>query len=64
MEFTLPSPQRNRILAALPLAERDRLFAHLKLVSLPLGSVLYEAGDAQRHIYFPIDAIVSLLYMC
>ena len=59
----LPSPQRNRILAALPAAERERLFAHLKLVTLPLGSVLYEAGDVQRHIYFPVDSIVSLLYV-
>jgi len=32
-------------------------------MTLPLGSVLYEAGDAQRYIYFPIDSIVSLLYV-
>jgi hypothetical protein len=31
----------------------ERLFPHLKLVTLSLGSVLYEAGDAQRYIYFP-----------
>lgn len=30
---------------------------------MPLGSVLYEAGDPQHYIYFPIDAIVSLLYV-
>ena len=30
---------------------------------LPLGTVLYEAGDAQRYIYFPLDCIVSLLYV-
>jgi CRP-like cAMP-binding protein len=30
---------------------------------MPLGLVLYEAGDALRHIYFPTDAIVSLLYV-
>ena len=35
----------------------------MKLITLPLGSVLYEAGDAQRYIYFPIDSIVSLLYV-
>lgn len=30
---------------------------------LPLGTVLYESGDTQRYVYFPIDAIVSLLYV-
>jgi CRP-like cAMP-binding protein len=56
-------PQQNHILDALPAAERERLFPHLKLVSLPLGTVLYESGDRLRHIYFPVDSIVSLLYV-
>lgn len=56
-------PQQNHILDALPQPDRERLFPHLKLVSLPLGAVLYEAGDRLRHIYFPTDAIVSLLYV-
>ena len=59
----MPSPDENRLLNALPLADMERLFPHLKLVNLPLGSVLYESGDPQRYIYFPIDAIVSLLYV-
>lgn len=58
-----PSPQQNHILDALPPAERDRLFPHLRLVPLPLGAVLYESGDTLRHIYFPTDSIVSLLYV-
>jgi len=28
-----------------------------------LGKVLYESGDVLRHVYFPIDCIVSLLYV-
>jgi CRP-like cAMP-binding protein len=56
-------PQQNHILDALPPAERERLFPHLKLVTLPLGAVVYEAGDMLRHIYFPTDSIVSLLYV-
>jgi CRP-like cAMP-binding protein len=56
-------PQDNQILRALPTAERERLFQHLKLVSMPLGMVLYESGDTLRHIYFPTDSIVSLLYV-
>ena len=62
MQLT-PSPEQNQILRALPPAERARLFPHLTLVSLSLGAVLYESGDPQRHIYFPTDAIVSLLYV-
>lgn len=58
-----PHPQQNHILDALPPAERERLFPHLKLVDLPLGTVLYESGDPLPHIYFPTDAIVSLLYV-
>jgi hypothetical protein len=54
-----PAPQQNHILDALPPAERERLFPHLHLVSLPLGKVLYESGDTLRHIYFPTDSIVS-----
>jgi CRP-like cAMP-binding protein len=59
----MPSPEQNRLLGALPRAERERIFPHLTLVSLSLGTVLYESGDPQRYIYFPTDAIVSLLYV-
>jgi CRP-like cAMP-binding protein len=55
-------PRENHILRALPLAEYDRLAPHLKLVPMPLGMVLYESGVALRHIYFPTNSIVSLLY--
>src|SRR6202011_4483545 len=58
-----PPPQQNKILDALPPSERERLFSHLTPVELPLGTVLYESGDALRHIYFPTDSIVSLLYV-
>jgi CRP-like cAMP-binding protein len=30
---------------------------------MPLGKVLYESGDPLRHVYFPTDCIVSLLYV-
>jgi len=56
-------PERNQILRALPPAERERLFPHLKLVEMPFGMVLYESGVVLRHIYFPVDSIVSLLYV-
>jgi CRP-like cAMP-binding protein len=30
---------------------------------MPLGQVLYESGRTLSHVYFPTDAIVSLLYV-
>jgi len=56
-------PQQNRLLGALSAEERDRLYPHLRLVPLPLGKVLYESGDVMRHVYFPTNSIVSLLYV-
>ena len=57
------NPIDNYLLAALPPVERQRIFAALERVELPLGKVLYESGDAMTHVYFPTDAIVSLLYV-
>jgi CRP-like cAMP-binding protein len=56
-------PQQNQLLAALSVEERDRIYPHLRLVPMPLGKVLYESGDLLRHVYFPVDSIVSLLYV-
>ena len=58
-----PSPQHNYLLAALSEETYNRLLPHLELIALPLGKVLYESGDTLRYVYFPIDAIVSLLYV-
>src|SRR5579864_8440474 len=55
--------QQNHLLAALSPAERERIYPHLRLVPMPLGKVLYESGDVLRHVYFPTDSIVSLLYV-
>ena len=30
---------------------------------MPLGKVLYESGEVMRHVYFPTNSIVSLLYV-
>src|SRR5947207_521804 len=57
------NPQRDHLLAALSPAARDRLYPHLRLVAMPLAEILYEPGDALRHVYFPTDSIVSLLYV-
>jgi CRP-like cAMP-binding protein len=56
-------PQQNHLLAALPAEVQSRLFPDLELIDLPYGKVLYESGDAMRYVYFPVDSIVSLLYV-
>ncbi len=53
----------NRLIAALPLDSQRRLAANLELVPLPLGKVLYESGETLRHAYFPVDCIISLIYV-
>ncbi len=51
----------NRLLAALRDDERQRLAAHLELVELTLRQLLYEPGKPIEHVYFPIDAVLSVL---
>ncbi len=57
------SPKNNRLLAALPAQDYERLLPHLERVPLKLGLALYESGGQQGHVYFPTDSIVSLLYV-
>jgi CRP-like cAMP-binding protein len=56
------NPADNRLLAALPAAEWERLLPSLAPVAFALGDVLYESGGRQEHIYFPTSCVVSLLH--
>jgi CRP-like cAMP-binding protein len=58
-----PSPSQNHLLAALPTAEFEALAAHLELVPMRLGQMLYEPGGQLQHAYFPTTSIVSLHYV-
>ena len=60
---TSPDPRLNHLLAALPAREWQHWQPQLELVDMPLGQVLYESGVTLSHVYFPIDSIVSLLYV-
>jgi CRP-like cAMP-binding protein len=60
---TRADPRQNRLLAALPRGDFERIAPHLEWVTLKLGDVLYESGGLERYVYFPIDSIVSLLYV-
>jgi CRP-like cAMP-binding protein len=57
------SPNQNHLLAALPNEEFERIAAHLELVPMPIGEVLYDPGEQLRHAYFPTTSIVSLHYV-
>jgi CRP-like cAMP-binding protein len=55
--------QKNHLLEALPAPVRERWLPEIEAVDLRLGEVLYESGGMLSHVYFPITAIVSLLYV-
>ncbi|WP_372716500.1 Crp/Fnr family transcriptional regulator [Immundisolibacter sp.] len=59
----MPTTQHNYLLTALSAEVQNRLFGKLERVPLELGQVLYESGATLHHVYFPIDSIVSLLYV-
>jgi CRP-like cAMP-binding protein len=52
---------KNALLKALPEETKNRIFSQLTIIKLPLGMVIYEAGQNLENVYFPIDSIVSLL---
>ena len=56
-------PRQNGLLNALSTAGFARLRPELHWIELPLGDVLYEPGDVLSHVYFPVEGIVSLLYV-
>jgi CRP-like cAMP-binding protein len=58
-----PTPQQNHLLGALPTEVQERIFPFLEPAPMPLGKVLYESGASERHVYFPTDSIISLLYV-
>jgi CRP-like cAMP-binding protein len=60
---TPPDQSSNELLASMPSEVWLRIAPQLELVDLPLGKVLYESGCQIAHVHFPIDAIVSLLYV-
>ena len=52
----------NRLLAALPPEEYERLLPNLEPVAFDLGDIIYQSGGHIDYIYFLTECIVSLLY--
>lgn len=61
MSMTNQLPVENNLLAALPREELQRLHHYLEPVTLTFGQVLYLPGEPIQYVYFPTDALVSLL---
>lgn len=57
-----PQPwRRNKLLAALPEAEQQRLTPLLHLVDLKLKDTLQQPQQPIEHLYFPLDCVVSVV---
>lgn len=52
----------NRLLAALPAEDYERLLPNLKPITFSLGQVVYESQGQMDYVYFPTSAHISLLY--
>lgn len=51
----------NLFLDAVPTAQRHRLTRSLKLVLVPVQTVLFEAGQTIDFVYFPLTCVISLV---
>lgn len=61
MNAACKSPPDNRLLSSLPPEVIDALQSRIEAVDLAAGTMLSEAGTVLRHVYFPVDAVVSLV---
>ena len=57
----ITDPFRNRILAALDDAGRERLLPHLEFVEMKLDDVIHRFDEVPEHAWFPVDGLISLL---
>src|SRR6202165_4992170 len=57
------NPLQNKLLAALPDADFDRVRPNLRPILMPLGQAVYESDAQLDNVVFPTTAIVSLLFV-
>lgn len=55
------SQSKNRLLAALPDSEYQRLSPHLEAVGMPHAQILYEMDGPVEYVYFPTGCLISLV---
>jgi CRP-like cAMP-binding protein len=57
-----PTPAMgNRLLDSLPRPDLERLRPHLEAVSVGVKHVVYEPNGPIKHVYFPINCVISLV---
>lgn len=56
-------PAENYLLQAIPAGAWSRFAPFLETENFTLGQVLYSPGGHQQYAYFPLDCIISLLYV-
>jgi len=54
-------PATNRLLSALPRMERRQVLDRCETVDLTFGTMLCEADEAFREVYFPLNSFISLV---
>lgn len=59
--MTLAATPQNHLIELLPRRDKAVLLALCQPVVLTLSDVLTERGQATRHVWFPVDAFVSLV---
>lgn len=55
------SPERNRILRGMRPEDLAEVLPHLNLVEWERGEVIHESGIPERHVFFPVDAVTSIV---
>jgi CRP-like cAMP-binding protein len=58
---TTRDPPVNRLIAALPPKDSRQLLQDCEQVHLKFADILCEPGTPARHVYFPLDSIISLI---
>lgn len=57
----MPTASSNSILDRLPQTQRKALIARMKLVPLPVGTVLTRPGEVPEHAHFMVSGITSVV---
>jgi CRP-like cAMP-binding protein len=61
LDTKLPSALANKLLAALPKRDIEVLKAHLTIVQMAQGTLLFHVDDEIDQVYFPLNGMISLL---